>query len=132
MFEKTGIDPTVQDGDVPIASPGTGHDPKDLGGAAERGFAATDKYGVSLVKFDKETERRLRNKLDLMLIPTVSILYLFCFIDRANIGNAKLAGLERDLKLQGNDYNILLSTFYISYIIFEIPTTVACKWMGPS
>ncbi|RYP58599.1 hypothetical protein DL769_008886 [Monosporascus sp. CRB-8-3] len=131
MSEKIGIDAAAQDGDLPAASPGTELDRKDLRSAAERGFAATDKYGVSLVEFDKEAERRLRNKLDLMIIPTVSILYLFCFIDRANIGNARLAGLERDLNLQGNDYNILLSIFYISYIIFEIPTTVACKWMGP-
>ena len=37
------------------------------------------------------------------------------------IGNARLAGLERDLKLEGYDYNAVLSVFYISYIVFEIP-----------
>lgn len=31
----------------------------------------------------------------------------------------------------GNDYNLILSVFYISYIIFEIPANVLCKWMGP-
>jgi hypothetical protein len=50
----------------------------------------------------------------------VALLYLFCFIDRANIGNARLAGLEKDLKLTGYDYNKVLSVFYISYIIFEV------------
>lgn len=39
----------------------------------------------------------------------------FAFIDRANIGNARLAGLEKDLKLVGYDYNILLSSeFHLS------------------
>ncbi|RYP04659.1 hypothetical protein DL764_004321 [Monosporascus ibericus] len=85
MSEKTGIDATAQDGDFPFVPTGTEHDRKDLRRAAERGFAATDRYGVSLVEFDKEAERRLRNKLDLMVVPTVSILYLFRFIDRANI-----------------------------------------------
>lgn len=33
------------------------------------------------------SERRLRNKIDLHIIPLVALLYLFCFIDRANIGN---------------------------------------------
>ncbi len=42
-----------------------------------------------------------------------------------------MAGLERDLNLTGNDYNIMLSAFYVSYMIFEIPTTLLCKWMGP-
>ena len=46
-------------------------------------------------------------------------------------GNARLAGLEKDLKLKGYDYNTVLSVFYISYIIFEIPANMLCKWMGP-
>ncbi|RWA09238.1 hypothetical protein EKO27_g5856 [Xylaria grammica] len=103
----------------------------NLHSAAERGFVATDRYGESLVKFDPEAERKLRNKLDYMVVPTVSILYLFCFIDRTNVGNARLAGFERDLGLVGYDYNTVLSIFYISYIIFEIPATLACKWIGP-
>ncbi|KAK2778045.1 hypothetical protein FQN53_001959 [Emmonsiellopsis sp. PD_33] len=104
---------------------GTAHD------VAERGQAATDNYGRSLVQFDPEAERKLRWKIDLCIVPTVSLLYLFCFIDRANIGNAKLAGMEKDLGLENNDYNAILSIFYISYIIFEIPSNLACKWIGP-
>lgn len=46
-------------------------------------------------------------------MPTVTILYLMCFVDRANIGNARLAGLEDDLGLAGYDYNLLLTVFYI-------------------
>jgi MFS family permease len=46
-------------------------------------------------------------------------------------GNAKLAGLEKDLGMPGNDFNSVLSVFYISYILFEIPSTMACKWIGP-
>ncbi|KAH6950692.1 hypothetical protein HG530_011357 [Fusarium avenaceum] len=107
------------------ASRGTVHE------AAGHGHAATDAYGNSLVQFDPAAERRLRWKLDLHTVPTVAILYLFCFIDRANIGNARIAGLTEDLKLVNYDYNKILSIFYISYIIFEIPATVACKWMGP-
>ncbi|KAI6788669.1 putative MFS transporter [Hortaea werneckii] len=69
--------------------------------------------------------------MDLYIIPTVFLLYLFCFIDRANIGNARLVGLEDDLGLQGHDYNTLLSCFYVSYVIFEIPANMACKVIGP-
>lgn len=53
---------------------------------AERGHAATDKYGISLVQFDRAAEARLRWKIDFYIVPTVALLYLFCFIDRANIG----------------------------------------------
>ncbi|KKY16186.1 putative mfs transporter [Diplodia seriata] len=99
--------------------------------AAERGHLATDRYGNALVTFDPKAEARLRWKLDLYIVPTVALLYLFCFIDRANIGNARLAGLEKDLGLEGYDYNRLLTVFYISYIIFEIPSNMCCKWVGP-
>ncbi|ROV89140.1 hypothetical protein VSDG_08886 [Cytospora chrysosperma] len=98
---------------------------------AERGQFATDKYGHSLVHLDPKAEAKLRLKIDLMIVPTVALLYLFCFIDRANIGNARLAGLEKDLGLDGNDYNALLSIFYISYTLFQIPCNIVCKWVGP-
>ncbi|KAJ6439785.1 MFS transporter [Purpureocillium lavendulum] len=99
--------------------------------AAERGQYATDKYGQSLIQIDRAAERKLRLKCDLAIVPTVALLYLFCFIDRANLGNARIAGLERDLHFKGNDYNASVSVFYISYIIFEIPANILCKYMGP-
>ncbi|RJE24824.1 Mfs transporter [Aspergillus sclerotialis] len=98
---------------------------------AEGGQAATDQYGRALVEFDRAAERRLLWKIDLYIVPSVALMYLFCFIDRANIGNAKLAGLEDDLGLKGYDYNTALSVFFISYIVFEIPCNIACKWLGP-
>ncbi|KAH7121713.1 major facilitator superfamily domain-containing protein [Dactylonectria macrodidyma] len=97
----------------------------------ERGQAATDKSGQSLAEYDPATERKLRLKIDFCIIPIVSLIFMFCFIDRANIGNAKIAGLDTDLKMTGYDYNVVISVFYISYILFEIPANLLCKWMGP-
>lgn len=44
------------------------------------------RYGNSLVNVDPKAEAQIRRKIDLHIIPIVSLLYLFCFIDRANIG----------------------------------------------
>lgn len=99
--------------------------------AAERGHVATDKFGNPIVHFDPAAEKRLLRKIDMCIVPTVSLLYLFCFIDRANIGNAKISGFEKDLHLGGYDYNRVLSVFYISYILFEIPSNMACKILTP-
>lgn len=44
-------------------------------------------HGQPLIDYDPKAEARLRLKLDLYLLPTVAMLYLFCFIDRANIGS---------------------------------------------
>lgn len=43
-------------------------------------------YVNTLAQFDKDAERKLRTKIDWAIVPIVSVLYLFCFIDRANIG----------------------------------------------
>lgn len=48
------------------------------------------RYGNALVHFDPKAESRLRWKIDLYIVPTVALLYLFCFIDRANIGYIRL------------------------------------------
>ncbi|GAA6023081.1 hypothetical protein JCM11491_002326 [Sporobolomyces phaffii] len=93
---------------------------------AEAGHVATDKYGNPLVAIDENAEKRLLRKLDLILIPPVALIYLFCFIDRANVGNARLAGLEKNLHLKGYDYNILLTAFYVAYVAFELP----CQWLN--
>lgn len=45
---------------------------------------------MSLITFDPKAEAKLRRKIDLCTIPTVALLYLFCFIDRANIGSMSI------------------------------------------
>ena len=83
---------------------------------------------------DPEVEKRVRRKLDMNLIPLVSALYLrtspspllktltntstVAFLDRSNIGNARIAGMETDLHFKEGDYDWLLTIFYISYICF--------------
>jgi hypothetical protein len=41
---------------------------------------------AELLVLTQTTERRLRRKIDFAICPIVSALYLFCYIDRANIG----------------------------------------------
>lgn len=48
---------------------------------AQRGHAATDKYGTSLVHFDPAVEARIRRKIDFAICPIAAPLYMFCFID---------------------------------------------------
>ncbi|EPE25325.1 MFS general substrate transporter [Glarea lozoyensis ATCC 20868] len=64
-------------------------------------------------------EKRVLKKLDRRLVSLVFVLYLLAYLDRSNIGNARIAGMEEDLSLSSPDYQWLLTIFYISYIIFE-------------
>lgn len=58
------------------------------------------------VGFSQPETGRLLRKLDRTLLPFLSLLYLLSFLDRANIGNAKLAGLEKSLGMTGYDYSV--------------------------
>lgn len=52
--------------------------------------------------------------------------------NRINIGNARIQGLEDDLNMSGSDYNIALFTFFILYILLEVPCNMILKKMRPS
>ncbi|KAF7846311.1 hypothetical protein BT93_L4632 [Corymbia citriodora subsp. variegata] len=68
---------------------------------------------------DPVLEKALVRKLDWNLMPLVMVLYLLAFLDRSNIGNAKIAGMSKKLHLTTSRYNWLLTIFYISYILFQ-------------
>lgn len=69
--------------------------------------------------FTDVEEKKVLKKLDRRVVLFVALLYLLSFLDRSNIGNARIAGLEKDLKLTSEQYEWLLTAFYISYILFE-------------
>jgi hypothetical protein len=81
--------------------------------------------------FDKAAERRLIRKLDLRILPVLWVLYLVNFIDRANIGNAKIQGMEKELQLTGQRFNISVWVFNLGYLVAGIPLTVAFRKYGP-
>ncbi|KAI0377979.1 MFS general substrate transporter [Hypomontagnella monticulosa] len=76
-------------------------------------------------------ETAVRRKLDWQLVPTVTILYLLCFLDRINIGNARIQGMQEDLDLSGYRFNIATSIFYIIYLTIEVPSNIILKRVGP-
>lgn len=57
------------------------------------------------VDFSHIDEKKVLRKMDLRLIPMLAILYLLSFLDRGNIGNAKIEGLQEDLNMTGGQYN---------------------------
>lgn len=69
---------------------------------------------------DGINERTLLRKIDWRLLPAVGILYLLSFLDRSNVGNARIEGLATDLHMTGNQYLTGLTLYFIGYVIFEV------------
>lgn len=58
--------------------------------------------------FDPVEERRIVRKIDWRILPLLILLYTLTFLDRVNIGNARLWNLEKDLGMTGNQYNLIV------------------------
>ncbi|KAI9147184.1 transporter [Paramyrothecium foliicola] len=92
---------------------------------------AVENPGTTAV-VDAETERWLLKKLDVRIIPMVCWIYLMNFMDRVGIGNARLYGMEEELGLVGDQYQIAVSILFVTYCLFETPSNLIIKKLQPA
>ncbi|KAL4809339.1 major facilitator superfamily domain-containing protein [Aspergillus unguis] len=76
-------------------------------------------------------EKSLLRKLDYKLLPPLTILYLLSFLDRSNVGNARLEGLADDVGMTGNQYLTGLTLYFVGYVVFEVPCNIVLKKTTP-
>lgn len=69
-------------------------------------------------------EKSLLRKIDWRLLPAVGVLYLLSFLDRSNVGNARIEGLTGDLHMTGNQYLTGLTLYFVGYVIFEVSSSI--------
>jgi len=83
-------------------------------------------------------DRKLVWKQDLRILPISCGIYLLCYLDRSNIGNAKVlnASTHNDLlsetHMTAYQYTIALMVFLIAYMVFEVPSNYFLKRLSPS
>ncbi|KAK3990969.1 general substrate transporter [Cladorrhinum sp. PSN332] len=110
--EKVGLD-TIENADRSNSSAASAHrSPDDFG-------------------FPADKQKAIIRRVDRRLVLTVGILYCISLMDRTNLGAAQIAGMSMDLKLIDNRYSIISLVFFISYIIFQPPSTIVCRKVGP-
>lgn len=51
------------------------------------------------------------------ILPILAVLFLCSFLDRTNVGNARLYGLEKDINITDHEYDQGLAVFYATYIV---------------
>lgn len=79
---------------------------------------------------DPFLNQRITRRFDLHIIPWLFGIWLLAFIDRSNIGNARIDGLAEDLTLDGTKFNIALTVFYVPYILIDVPSNWVVKYFG--
>ncbi|KAL4925274.1 major facilitator superfamily domain-containing protein [Aspergillus undulatus] len=86
---------------------------------------------------DAQAERRLVRKLDRRLLLPTAIIYLLCYLDRSNVGNAKIMNsttndtLMETNSISDHQYTIAMMVFLVAYSVFEAPSNLALKLFHP-
>ncbi|KAH7383871.1 major facilitator superfamily domain-containing protein [Pyrenochaeta sp. MPI-SDFR-AT-0127] len=112
----------------------TSRDDKKIEDLNEKTSTASGELEAQQVEYDEKEAQRVLRKVDLRLVPMLSLLYLVAFIDRSNIGNAKIAGMTTDLNMPSStlQYNTAVTIFFIPYTLLEVPSNIVLKMMRPS
>ncbi|GJE95954.1 MFS general substrate transporter [Phanerochaete sordida] len=93
---------------------------------------------VPALSADPNAEARLVRRIDIRLVPVSLFIYLLCFIDRSNIGNARIlnsdAGdsLAQTTHISNRQYLVALLIFIIAYSLFEVPSNYLLHRFRPS
>jgi ACS family allantoate permease-like MFS transporter len=82
-----------------------------------------------------EKALRIRRKIDRNIMPLMCIMYLMTFADKTTLGQSAVLGIIPSAHLNQNQFNWLGTIFYLSYLVFEYPQSLALqrfpvgKWM---
>ncbi|KUI53631.1 hypothetical protein VP1G_01042 [Cytospora mali] len=77
----------------------------------------------TLEPYTQDDERRLVRKVDLMILPYLSVCYAFFYIDKTTLSYAAIFGIREDLDLVGTDYSWLSAMFYFGFLVWAFPTS---------
>jgi len=90
-----------------------------------------EKYGTEADQQVPASYPGAWRKMDCFIVPLCTMMFFLSFLDRTNVSNARLAGLQQELKMTNTQYSIALTVTYIPYIMVEIPTNLLYKMIGP-
>ncbi|SJL00803.1 related to permease of the major facilitator superfamily [Armillaria ostoyae] len=85
---------------------------------------------------DPKEAARLRWKIDKHILPLMCLLYLMTFADKTTLGQSSILGIMQGAHLNQTQFNWLGSVFYLSYLVFEYPQSLALqrfpvgRWMS--
>src|ERR1700745_3689135 len=74
-------------------------------------------------------ERTTMRRVTWRIVPFLMVCYFIAFVDRVNAGFAALP-MNQDIGLTAAMFGLGGGLFYISYVIFEVPSNLAMQKVG--
>lgn len=99
---------------------------------ADKPHTVIETYRSYSPEYSRETEKLLLRKIDTRLLPLVVIIYLFNYLDRNSITQARLYGLQNDTHVNGAVYQTAISIFSAGYIVMQLPSSILMAKFRPS
>jgi MFS family permease len=101
------------------------------GAKAVQNTVPTQTSGDPDVEVTTLAERKLRLKVDLRLCTIAGLLCSVNLLDSDIISSASVTSMLEDLDLTGNRYSVSIFIFTVSSIIFQLPSTILLRFIGP-
>ncbi|KAI7465271.1 hypothetical protein KC357_g7675 [Hortaea werneckii] len=76
------------------------------------------------LEFTESEQRRVRWKIDLVILPIFLVTQMLQFIDKTALNYANIFGYQDDLKLVGKEFNYLAAMVYAGYFFGQYPCGV--------
>nr|XP_019012051.1 uncharacterized protein I206_02889 [Kwoniella pini CBS 10737]OCF50832.1 hypothetical protein I206_02889 [Kwoniella pini CBS 10737] len=88
-------------------------------------------YVILAEEFSGDALKKLTRKIDIRVVPQLILIYMLSYIDRGNVGNARLFGAQADTGLSNTDWNTGLSLLFITFAFGGLPSNILVKKYGP-
>ena len=91
---------------------------------------------------ERMMNRKVNRKIDLFILPFLSLMYLFSGLDRGksvvvcsliegNVGNAQTNGFTSDVGIPADALNNAVSLFFVTFVVFQPISAGIGKRVGP-
>jgi MFS family permease len=94
----------------------------------ENDVSRTTTPSIQLVS-DLSTEDDIFSKITWRLVPFLFLCYLAAYLDRVNVGFAKLQ-MQKELAFSETVYGLGAGIFFLGYVLFEVPSNIILHKVG--
>lgn len=87
----------------------------------DKAISASNYHPVAEIS---QAERKLIRKIDLMIMPFICVVGFLQFMDKTAVAYGAVLGMIQDINLQGSQYSLLSSLFYVGYLCMQVNSSL--------
>lgn len=105
--------------------------PRGKDGCSDEEVEAVNVDETTAADWSEEEERKVKAKLDFILLPILGLAFFALQMDRGNISNALTSTITTDLGVNTNQINVGSSLLSLGIVLLELPSNVLLQKIGP-